>query len=51
MNIIKSNPQISQKEMVTKSGFSRSKIQRILKVLQGKKVIREASSFIEALGR
>ena len=39
MNIIKSNPQISQKEMVTKSGFSRSKIQRILKVLQGKKVL------------
>ena len=39
MDIIKSNPQISQKEMVTKSGFSRSKIQRILKVLQGKKVL------------
>ena len=39
MAIIKSNPQISQKEMVTKSGFSRSKIQRILKVLQGKKVL------------
>lgn len=37
MAIIKSNPQISQKEMATKSGFSRSKIQRILKVLQGKK--------------
>lgn len=39
MAIIKSNPQISQKEMATKSGFSRSKIQRILKVLQGKKVL------------
>ena len=39
MDIIKSNPQISQKEMVTKSGFSKSKIQRILKVLQGKKVL------------
>ena len=37
MAIIKSNPQISQKEMATKSGFSRSKIQRILKVLQRKK--------------
>ena len=37
MAMIKTNPQISQKEMVTKSGFSRSKIQRILKVLQGKK--------------
>lgn len=39
MAVIKSNPQISQKEMATKSGFSRSKIQRILKVLQGKKVL------------
>lgn len=39
MAMIKTNPQISQKEMVTKSGFSRSKIQRILKVLQGKKVL------------
>ena len=39
MAIIKSNSQISQKEMATKSGFSRSKIQRILKVLQGKKVL------------
>lgn len=39
MAIIKSNPQISQKEMATQSGFSRSKIQRILKVLQGKKVL------------
>ena len=39
MAMIKTNPQISQKEMVTKSGFSRSKIQRILKALQGKKVL------------
>ena len=41
MAMIKTNPQISQKEMVTKSGFSRSKIQRILKALQGKKVLYE----------
>ena len=39
MAMIKINPQISQKEMATKSGFSRSKIQRILKVLQEKKVL------------
>ena len=39
MAMIKINPQISQKEMVKKSGFSRSKIQRILKVLQEKKVL------------
>ncbi len=39
MSMIKINPQISQKEMVTKSGFSRSKIQRILKVLQEKKIL------------
>lgn len=39
MAMIKTNPQISQKEMVTKSGFSRSKIQRILKALQGKSTL------------
>lgn len=39
MAMIKINSQISQKEMATKSGFSRSKIQRILKVLQEKKVL------------
>ena len=39
MAMIKINPQISQKEMVTKSGFSRSKIQRILKTLQEKKIL------------
>lgn len=37
--MIKTNPQINQKAMVTQSGFSRSKIQRILKRLQEKKLL------------
>lgn len=39
IDMIKMNPQINQKTMVTQSGFSRSKIQRILKGLQEKKIL------------